>query len=70
MHEYVAGDVQFRLPSEAQPPMGSKIIILTVGGVAVIGHWGVGCVAWSPLPEIPEHIKAVLNGERRADASR
>jgi hypothetical protein len=63
MNEYIAGEVEFKLPSEAPPPAGVKCVLLTIGGVAVIGVWGYGCVAWSPLPPIPDHIKAILSAK-------
>ena len=47
-------------PSEHPPPEGTKLLLLTRGGVAVLGHWGHDCVAWSPLPKIPPHIKEKL----------
>jgi hypothetical protein len=26
----------------------------------VLGHWGDDCVAWSPLPKIPQRLKEKL----------
>ncbi len=48
-----AGDVYFRTPQEEPPPRGVKLLILTSGGVCVIGDWrdDGGFWAWSPLPK-------------------
>ncbi len=47
-------------PDEYRPPEGVKLLLLTEGGIAILGHWGYGCVAWSPLPKIPPKIKEKL----------
>jgi hypothetical protein len=50
-------------PTEAPPPTGTKLLLLTTWGIAVIGTWpkdGKGYVAWSPLPRIPKQIKEKL----------
>jgi hypothetical protein len=47
-------------PDEHPPPRARKLLLLTRGGVAVLGHWGDDCVAWSPLPKIPPKIKEKL----------
>lgn len=39
-------------PAEFPPPRSSKVLLLTVYGVAILGPWGAGCVAWAPLPQI------------------
>jgi hypothetical protein len=49
---YVAGDATYRYPAagdEPAPP-GAKCLILTEGGVCVIGTWGDDAIAWAPLP--------------------
>lgn len=40
-------------PEWCPPPMGVKILLLTEGGVAVIGTWrdDGGFIRWSPLPK-------------------
>jgi hypothetical protein len=45
--------VGWRDPAWAPPPRGAKCLLLTEGGVAVIGLWSDdgGFVAWSPLPK-------------------
>lgn len=47
-------------PDEHPPPRAKKLLLLTRGGVAVLGHWGDDCIAWSPLPKIPPKIKEKL----------
>jgi len=47
----------------ATMPRGHKCILLTRGGVAVIGvltNDAGGYVAWAPLPRIPPEIKELL----------
>jgi hypothetical protein len=44
-------------------PHGSKCLLLTAGGVAVVGiaprpSLTLGYVAWAPLPKRPEWLKA------------
>ena len=48
----VSGEVYWRDPEHEPPPRGSKLLVLTSGGVAVIGDWvdDSNFVAWSPLP--------------------
>lgn len=47
------GSVYWRDPVEYPPPTGRKLLLLTEGGVAVIGIWHKqgGYQAWSPLPK-------------------
>lgn len=64
--QYVAADVaEWRHPSDAPPPLGTKLLILTRGGVCVIGKWSKqeGSVAWSPLPKISPLLREKLKGE-------
>jgi hypothetical protein len=53
-------EVGYRDPEWHPPPGGVKLLLLTEGGVAVIGTWadGAGFVAWSYLPK-----RAVRRGE-------
>ena len=46
-------EVGYRDPEWHPPPGGVKLLLLTEGGVAVIGTWadGAGFVAWSYLPK-------------------
>lgn len=47
-------------PDEEPPPVARKLLLLTNGGVACLGHWGDDCVAWAPLPKVPASIKEKL----------
>lgn len=67
---YVAGDAYYRYPAagdEPAPP-DTKLLILTQGGVCVIGSWGEGDVAWAPLPKSnptkEEQIRALKKSTR------
>lgn len=50
---YVAGDAVYRYPAagDEPAPAGAKCLILTQGGVCVIGTWGDDALAWAPLPK-------------------
>lgn len=57
---YVAGKVDgYLYPGlgDERPPSGAKVLILTQGGICVIGQWRAqderdGCVlGWAPLPK-------------------
>jgi hypothetical protein len=50
----VAGTVYWRDPV-VEPPRGVKLLVLTSGGVTVIGDWVTNSnfVAWSPMPKRP-----------------
>lgn len=46
-------------------PWGYKCLLLTQGGVAVIGvasHDDTGYIAWCPMPRISKQIKQLLAG--------
>ena len=46
-------------PLEHVPPRGTRMLLLTRWGVAVIGEWvDDGYAAWAPLPKVPRAIKA------------
>lgn len=52
---------EWRLPEDYPPPKGTKLILLTRQGVAIMGHWSdKDCVAWAPLLQINERVKAKL----------
>jgi hypothetical protein len=55
-----SGIAEWRDPVDEQPPLGNKMLLLTPGGVCVIGVWADWAVAWAPLPKIPEPIKHKL----------
>ena len=52
---YVAGGpaFQYLAAGDAKPPGGAKVLVLTKGGVCVVGHWidGAGFLGWAPLPK-------------------
>jgi hypothetical protein len=58
--DYVAGEAQWQLPTDHAPPLGVKVLLLSPGGVCVVGVWQDWAVAWAPLPKVPEHIKQQL----------
>lgn len=48
-------------PDDDPPPRGSKINLLTIGGISTTGTWDEeGCVAWAPLLTVPPAIRAKL----------
>ena len=51
-----AGTVYWRDPKSDPPPRGTKLLILTSGGVTVVGDWidTSNYVAWSPMPKRPK----------------
>ena len=51
--KYVAGDATYRYPAAGDSPCppNTKCLILTTGGICVIGMWGDDAVAWAPLPK-------------------
>lgn len=67
---YIAGDAVYRYPEAGDEPAmpGAKVLILTQGGVCVIGTWGEDAVAWAPLPKRnstkEEQIRALKNSTR------
>lgn len=53
--EYVASkDSLYLYPraGDPEPPSGAKVLLLTEGGVCVVGTWtrAPWCIAWHPLP--------------------
>jgi hypothetical protein len=57
---YATGEVYWRDPNIDPPPKATKLLLLTPGGTAVVGNWAYWCVAWSPLPKIPQALKQRL----------
>lgn len=50
---YSAGEVWWRYPAagDEEAPKSSKCLLLTIGGICVVGTWrDLDCVAWSPMP--------------------
>jgi hypothetical protein len=54
---YSAGVSYWRDPAAEPAPRATKLLLLSPGGVAVIGHWAHWYLAWSPLPRVPPGIK-------------
>jgi hypothetical protein len=56
-------ECEFRDPTKDKPPEGTKLSILTVGGVLVHGVWrdNAGYVAWAPVPKMPVWLKEKLS---------
>lgn len=53
-------------PLDVPPPRGTKLLLLTQWGIAVIGEWmDHGYVGWSPLPKVPRKIKNEMDRLRR-----
>lgn len=50
---YLAGGVEWKYPFAGDdfPPRNTKILILTQGGIAVIGEWTDLDLGWLPLPK-------------------
>jgi hypothetical protein len=66
MLDYLAGGQTWWYPKagDPSPPDNTKVLILTRGGVAVIGVWQ-DDLAWLPLPkcdkEKEDHVKRIHN---------
>lgn len=56
--------VNWRNPATDPPPLGVKLLLMTSGGVAILGGWAEGSnlVAWSPLPRRPAGLVQLLGG--------
>ena len=66
MKDYLAGGTTWLYPTAGDPPApaSTKILLLTEGGIAVIGHWYTGAIAWHPLP-LRDKAKDELSAVRR-----
>lgn len=60
---YIAGNAEYRYPAAGDEPaqLGAKCLILTKGGVCVIGMWGDDAVAWAPLPKRNREKEGIMN---------
>ena len=62
--DYIAGEAVYRYPDAGDdlPPTGAKVLILTDGGVCIIGQWrgDGGFTAWAPLPRRDADKEAML----------
>jgi hypothetical protein len=47
-----SGECYWRDPKAERPPLAVKMLLLTSGGVAILGSWSwnSNLVAWAPLP--------------------
>jgi len=51
---YFAGGQEFLYPhvGDPKPPRDTKVLLLTTGGICLIGYWGASwCMGWLPLPK-------------------
>ena len=57
--KYIAGEARWRRPDEFPPPSGTKMLLLTDYGIAMVGTWGsgLGLSMWAPLPKISNDDK-------------
>lgn len=57
--KYIAGEASWRRPDEFPPPSGTKMLLLTDYGIAMVGTWGsgLGLSMWAPLPKISSEDK-------------
>lgn len=64
---YIAGDAVYRYPAAGDEPArpGVKSLILTQGGVCVIGVWGDDAVAWAPLPKRNHEKEEIIRAYRK-----
>ena len=54
MTDYLAGGAEYYYPNvgDPRPPMGVKVLLLTMGGVCIPGFWNDHwCLGWLPLPK-------------------
>lgn len=60
-----APNPEFRHPQDDPPPLGTKLLILTRGGVTVTGLWDPeqGSIAWAPMPKVSPELKAQLRAD-------
>lgn len=65
MDKYLAGGQEWLYPDcgDGNPPLDTKILILTHGGICTTGHWGPDCLGWLPLPK-RNHDKEKYNTQR------
>ena len=55
MKDYIAGGDAFLYPEigDKSPSIGCKVLLLTKGGVCIVGHWKANdpfILGWAPLP--------------------
>lgn len=56
---------EYRHPADDPPPLGTKLLLLTRGGVTVTGNWDPeqGSIAWAPMPKLSPELKERLRSE-------
>lgn len=54
---HTTGITTFLDPAEVEPPIASKILMLTPGRVCIVGPWSDWAVGWHPLPRIPKTLR-------------
>lgn len=52
-------------PDDSPPPKGTKLQLLTPGGIAVYGQWESWAVAWAPLLKVPQALKIRIRQEQK-----
>lgn len=71
--EYIAGGVQFYYPGagDEAPPLSAKVLLLTVGGVCIVGQWNNSgfFIGWHPLPKRNREKEKQLNVAPRKNSS-
>lgn len=59
-----AEDTGYRYPKagDPMPPGGTKLLLLTRGGICIVGHWidDGFFIAWSPMPKRDKNKEAAL----------
>jgi hypothetical protein len=55
-----AENVYWRDPLIDKPPRATKLVVMTPGGIAQIGTWSDGLLAWHPLIKKPQWLKERL----------
>lgn len=68
---YIAAErVVFNYPAAGDPPCPAvtKCLILTTGGVCVIGPWGDDALAWAPLPKRNSEKEARIHALKNSAA--
>ena len=68
---YIAGDAVYRYPAAGDEPAapGTKSLILTQGGVCVIGMWGDDAIAWAPMPRRNHDKERAIHAHSQDTAS-
>lgn len=68
---YLAGDdVEYRYPAagDEPAPRGTKLLILTIGGICTDGFWVEGSLAWAPMPKRNREKEDRINALKKSAA--